>query len=122
MTNLDREHPITGEMDDMFWCAQSRHSGVPDDVVELQRDKGNINPLAYSKRRDILYSKARTSVFWYILDTLNTNPGGWWKNTSVTRGRQKRRYGTQEFGPEQPRQYLAGPSQRVFLTVDQIYS
>jgi homoserine O-succinyltransferase len=49
MTNLDREHPITGEMDDMFWCAQSRHSGVPDDVVELQRDKGNINPLAYSK-------------------------------------------------------------------------
>ena len=49
MTNLDREHPITGEMDDVFWCAQSRHSGVPDDVVELQRDKGNINPLAYSK-------------------------------------------------------------------------
>jgi Homoserine trans-succinylase len=49
MTNLEREHPITGEMDDVFWCAQSRHSGIPDDVIELQRDKGNINALAYSK-------------------------------------------------------------------------
>lgn len=48
-SNLDREHPITGEMDDMFWCAHSRHAGIPDDILELERDKGNIHLLAYSK-------------------------------------------------------------------------
>ncbi len=48
-TNLDRNHPITGEMDDVFWCAQSRHAGIPDEVLELERDKGNIHPLAYAK-------------------------------------------------------------------------
>ncbi len=49
MTNLDRSHPITGELDDLFWCAQSRHSGIPDDVMELERDRGTINLLAYAK-------------------------------------------------------------------------
>jgi len=49
MANLNREHPITGEMDDVFWCAQSRHSGIPDKEMELQRDHGNLNLLAYSK-------------------------------------------------------------------------
>lgn len=48
-TNLDRDHPITGEMDDIFWCAQSRHAGIPDDVLELERDKGTIHLLAYAK-------------------------------------------------------------------------
>lgn len=47
--NLDRNHPITGEMDDLFWCAQSRHAGIPDEVLELERDKGNIHLLAYAK-------------------------------------------------------------------------
>jgi homoserine O-succinyltransferase len=47
--NLDTEHPITGEMDDRFYCAQSRHAGIPDDVLELERDKGNIHLLAYAK-------------------------------------------------------------------------
>lgn len=47
--NLDREHPITGEMDDVFWCAHSRHAGITDEVLELERDKGMIHPLAYSK-------------------------------------------------------------------------
>lgn len=48
-TNLDRNHPITGEMDDVFWCAQSRHAGIPDEILELERDKGTIHPLAYAK-------------------------------------------------------------------------
>jgi len=47
--NLDREHPITGEMDDVFYCAQSRHAGIPDDILELERDKGNIHLLAYAE-------------------------------------------------------------------------
>ncbi len=49
MKNLDRTHPITGEMDDLFWCAQSRHSGIADDILELERDKGTVNLLAHSK-------------------------------------------------------------------------
>jgi homoserine O-succinyltransferase len=48
MNNLDRTHPITGEMDDLFLCAQSRHSGIPDEIMELEREKGTVNLLAYS--------------------------------------------------------------------------
>lgn len=47
--NLDRNHPITGEMDDRFCCAQSRHAGIPDEILEKQRDMGNIHLLAWSK-------------------------------------------------------------------------
>ena len=47
--NLDRSHRITGDMDDEFWCAQSRHAGIPDDVLEKERDKGTIRLLAYAK-------------------------------------------------------------------------
>jgi len=45
-TNLDFNHRITGDMDDVFWCPQSRHSGVDDAAVERERDRGQINPLA----------------------------------------------------------------------------
>ena len=50
--NLDRTHPITGEMDDVFWCPQSRHSGISDGVLEAERDKGTINLLAHTKNGD----------------------------------------------------------------------
>ncbi len=46
--NLDRTHPITGDLDDVFWCVQSRHSGITNSVLEAERDKGNVNLLAYS--------------------------------------------------------------------------
>jgi homoserine O-succinyltransferase len=47
--NLDRTHPITGEMDDVFWCPQSRHSGISDKELEAARMDGRINLLAHSK-------------------------------------------------------------------------
>lgn len=47
--NLDRLHPITGELDDLFWCVQSRHSGISDRVLETERDRGNLNLLAHSE-------------------------------------------------------------------------
>ena len=47
--NLDRSHRITGDMDDTFWCAHSRHAGIPDEVLERERDKGNVRLLAYAK-------------------------------------------------------------------------
>jgi homoserine O-succinyltransferase len=46
--NLDRGHRITGEMDDWFWCAQSRHSGIDDAVLERERDNGNVRLLAHA--------------------------------------------------------------------------
>ncbi len=48
-TNLNRTHTITGEMDDQFWCPQSRHSGIRDEDLEAQRDKGKINLLAHGE-------------------------------------------------------------------------
>jgi homoserine O-succinyltransferase len=47
--NLEREHPITGEMDDLFWCAQSRHAGIPDEILEEEAKKGTVRLLAHAK-------------------------------------------------------------------------
>ena len=47
--NLDRSHRITGDMDDVFWCAQSRHAGIPDEILEAEAAKGTIRLLAYAK-------------------------------------------------------------------------
>jgi homoserine O-succinyltransferase/O-acetyltransferase len=46
--NLDRSHPITGELDDLFWCVQSRHSGISDPVLEREHKTGSVNLLAHS--------------------------------------------------------------------------
>lgn len=46
--NLDKCHRITGEFDDVFYLPQSRHSGIPDDVLEAKFDQGLVNLLAYS--------------------------------------------------------------------------
>ena len=47
--NLDPRHRVTGEMDDLFWCPQSRFSGIPDDVLVRHRDRGAVNLLAYAE-------------------------------------------------------------------------
>jgi len=46
--NIDREHPITGEMDDVFWCPQSRFSGIRDSVLERARDQKRVHLLAHA--------------------------------------------------------------------------
>ncbi len=46
--NLNRDHPVTGEFDDKFMLPHSRHSGIPDDILEEAETKGDINLLAYS--------------------------------------------------------------------------
>lgn len=46
--NINREHRITGDLDDVFWCPQSRHSFIPDKVLEDARDRNIVNLLAYS--------------------------------------------------------------------------
>ncbi|MBT3225685.1 MAG: homoserine O-succinyltransferase [Deltaproteobacteria bacterium] len=47
--NIIPGHPITGDLDDVFQCPQSRHSGYPDELLELERDKGNLNLLGHSE-------------------------------------------------------------------------
>ncbi len=49
LDNLNRDHRITGDLDDIFMCPQSRHAGISDQELESEEKKGNINPLAYSK-------------------------------------------------------------------------
>jgi homoserine O-succinyltransferase len=46
--NLIRSHPITGDLDDIFWCVQSRHSGISDRDLEEAKSKGLVNLLAHS--------------------------------------------------------------------------
>ncbi|MBD3316887.1 MAG: homoserine O-succinyltransferase [Chitinivibrionales bacterium] len=47
--NIHRTHRVTGEMDDVFWCPQSRYSGIPDNVLENEQRKGNVTLLAHSE-------------------------------------------------------------------------
>jgi len=47
--NLDRKHPVTGEMDDRFFCAHSTHAGIPDAVLEAEAAKGTVHLLAHAK-------------------------------------------------------------------------
>ena len=47
--NLERSHPITGDLDDVFWCVQSRHSGISDSDLENAQTNGLVNLLAHSE-------------------------------------------------------------------------
>ena len=47
--NINRSHPVTGELDDIFWCVQSRHSGILDGVLEEEKERKNVNLLAHSE-------------------------------------------------------------------------
>ncbi len=47
--NLDTSHRITGRMDDMFWCPQSRHAGISDEDMEQAAKDRKVNLLSYSE-------------------------------------------------------------------------
>jgi homoserine O-succinyltransferase len=61
--NMNRSHRVTGEMDDWFWCAQSRHSGINDATLELEQDKGNIRLLAHSVEAGYIIFECSDSRF-----------------------------------------------------------
>jgi homoserine O-succinyltransferase len=48
--NLNSDHRITGEMDDVFYTPQSRHSGLKDSDLEKAQKDGIVNLLAYSQK------------------------------------------------------------------------
>lgn len=43
-------HPITGGLDDVFWCPQSRHSGIDDAALEAAEKAGQIRLLAHAEK------------------------------------------------------------------------
>lgn len=47
--NLDTHHPITGEMDDLYWCPNSRHAGVDEIAIREFQDRGEIKILGDSE-------------------------------------------------------------------------
>jgi homoserine O-succinyltransferase len=61
--NLDAHHSITGDLDDIFWCPQSRHSGIPDSVMEQARDTGLVNLLAHSNEAGYTIFESRDRQF-----------------------------------------------------------
>jgi len=46
--NLDPRNPITGEMDDLYWCPNSRHAGVDEEVLLDFEQRGEIAILGKS--------------------------------------------------------------------------
>ena len=72
--NLDRGHRVTGDMDDVFWCPQSRHSGIPDEVLEAQRDSGKIRLLAHSKDTGYVIFESADQRFLMHLGHLEYEP------------------------------------------------
>ena len=47
LKNLAPDHPIMGELDDVFLCPQSRHAGMPDEAMEEASESGRLKLLAY---------------------------------------------------------------------------
>jgi homoserine O-succinyltransferase len=47
LKNLAPDHPIMGELDDVFFCPQSRQAGMPDEAMEEASESGRLKLLAY---------------------------------------------------------------------------
>ncbi len=46
--NLERNHRIVGDTDDVFWVPQSRHATIADDVLERAAAEGRVRLLAHA--------------------------------------------------------------------------
>ena len=47
--NMDKSNKITGEMDDIFYCPQSRHAGIDEKTLEIAENEGKIHLLAHAE-------------------------------------------------------------------------
>lgn len=61
--NIDPSHRVTGELDDVFYCPVSSHSGIPDAVLEKEQKKGNVNLLAHSNQAGYLIFESSDQKF-----------------------------------------------------------
>jgi len=62
-------------MDDIFWCAQSRHAGIPDDILERERDLGTIHLLAYAREAGYMIFESMDHRFLVHLGHPEYEPG-----------------------------------------------
>ena len=67
LKNLAPFHPIIGELDDVFFCPQSRHAGIPDEEMEEAERDGRLKLLAYGEEAG--YSIFSTSDDRFIAHT-----------------------------------------------------
>jgi homoserine O-succinyltransferase len=63
--NLDLQHPITGDTDDVFWCPQSRHSTVDESALERASADGKVRLLSFSPQ--VGYSIFETPDHRYVM-------------------------------------------------------
>ena len=47
LKNLAPDHPLIGELDDVFFCPQSRHAGMADEAMAEASESGRLKLLAY---------------------------------------------------------------------------
>jgi len=61
--NLAGDHRITGSLDDVFWCPQSRHSFISDKTLEDASDRGLVSLLAHSDDAGYVIFESRDHRF-----------------------------------------------------------
>jgi homoserine O-succinyltransferase len=61
--NLCQSHPITGEMDDVYYCPNSRHAGIADKDLEDAEAAGIVNLLAHSDDAGYIIFESADSHF-----------------------------------------------------------
>ncbi|MDR0994067.1 MAG: homoserine O-succinyltransferase [Verrucomicrobiota bacterium] len=61
--NLVPDHAIMGGLDDVFWCPQSRHSGIEDAVLEAEAAAGRIRLLAQAEKGGYVIFETPESQF-----------------------------------------------------------
>ncbi len=61
--NLNLDHPITGDMDDLYFCPNSRHAGISDTKLEEYAERGEINLLAHSDEAGYLIFESSDQSF-----------------------------------------------------------
>jgi len=84
LKNLAPAHPIVGELDDIFFCPQSRHAGIPDEAMEEAANDGRLKLLAYGKEAGYSIFQPPMTVSLRIRGIQNTTLPDWRMKQSET--------------------------------------
>ena len=60
---LEPKHEIMKELDDEFYCPQSRHAGIKDNILKQASRKGKINLLAHSQNAGYYIFESKDQKF-----------------------------------------------------------
>lgn len=86
---LDKNHPVVGDLDDYFYCPQSRHAGYTDEVLESEAAKGNLNLLAHSPQTGYTIFETTDKRFLMHLGHPEYNSGRLVQETLRDRAKQR---------------------------------